>query len=645
MNDLELLIQRAISETNPQARAVLWGECILYVLSLEDVREGLTFDEIREMSDADAGRIADHMQALFEMRRSWRDGIPEIRTTGDISTTPRSTRQHNASTKSDEAASQQGGCSVAVFADVFPKESHLRDYLAENLDLIGNDLTLVKVEFSLVSEHGADGSIDILASDAFGHFVVIEVKKSDAAARAALHEVSKYIRLLMQQEGLGRDEIRCVIISSEWHELLEPFSYFHSVADVQVDGIHIELDSAGAIKCRPVQPRRMAHLPTFSPEFDLFVYATSAERDEHWQWILDRAKRIPFVRVAMCLLDPKMADDNSTFRSIVCIWRIDDLHYEAIQSICGFSIGHLEPYAFPGWEPECDVLHWLASVGTTLGFPGTAEAQRGTAEKVSSLLVRYEPIDVLHCGRAKAGKTLNNARRVIELLRGVEGRLPVGRRNPVSFHEIISTDSTKSLSASIASFLDFVAFVPHWRDKARAYLDTALQRPEVHRVELRGFRKRHFFYALYQATEHPNADLSEFSVELRDRDNNHVGALWGTWSWDGMCPADALAAIEEVYGDRRWAVLSLINAVDENWYSDAPLMHGFHPVVAVLEPVGDGQLSIIDIQPTLSPSWTPLTVRPLRAFAESHPAYVAQIAVLFNGVPKEPGEGQLFFLV
>lgn len=215
----------------------------------------------------------------------------------------------------------------------------------------------------------------------------------------------------------------------------------------------------------------------------------------------------------------------------------------------------------------------------------------------------------------------------------------------MSFHEIVSTGNSKSLSASIASFLDFIAFVPHWQDKARAYMETALQCPEVNRIELHGFHKRHFFYALYQATEHPNAEISHFSIELRDRDNSRIGALFGTWSWDGTCPTDALAAIEKVYGDKRWAVLSLISAVDENPYSDAPLMHGFHPIVAVFEPLGDGRLGIADIQPSLGPSWTPLTVMPLRAFVDAHRAYVAQIAELFKGMPMEPGEGQLIIML
>ena len=74
-----------------------------------------------------------------------------------------------------------------AFKDVFPKESALRDHLAANLHLIGDGLSLIDKEFPLSSEHGADGAIDILAADALGHFVIIEVKRSNATARADIH--------------------------------------------------------------------------------------------------------------------------------------------------------------------------------------------------------------------------------------------------------------------------------------------------------------------------------------------------------------------------------------------------------------------------------------------------------------------------
>lgn len=81
-------------------------------------------------------------------------------------------------------------------------EARIRDYLAENLALIEPGLVLVEKEFRLANPFGAGGSIDILAKDGLGHFVVIELKRSDQAARAALHELTKYVALLKSTLGI-----------------------------------------------------------------------------------------------------------------------------------------------------------------------------------------------------------------------------------------------------------------------------------------------------------------------------------------------------------------------------------------------------------------------------------------------------------
>jgi RecB family endonuclease NucS len=54
--------------------------------------------------------------------------------------------------------------------------------LAERLNLIEHGMTLVQKEFHLPNVAGAGGFIDILASDRFGHSVVIEIKKSNKSA-------------------------------------------------------------------------------------------------------------------------------------------------------------------------------------------------------------------------------------------------------------------------------------------------------------------------------------------------------------------------------------------------------------------------------------------------------------------------------
>lgn len=58
----------------------------------------------------------------------------------------------------------------------------------------------------MLMEHG--GFVDILASDATGMLVVIEVKRSDSTAREAIHEVLKYVELLQRERGMTSAKLR-----------------------------------------------------------------------------------------------------------------------------------------------------------------------------------------------------------------------------------------------------------------------------------------------------------------------------------------------------------------------------------------------------------------------------------------------------
>lgn len=121
------------------------------------------------------------------------------------------------------------------------KENQIRDFLAHNLNFIENGLTLIRTEYHLPNDNGADGFIDILAKDIYGMLVVLEIKKSNQAARQAIHELHKYVALLVSQ-GISIKKIRCIIVSTTWHELLVPFSSFQQSAEFHVDGFHLHIN-------------------------------------------------------------------------------------------------------------------------------------------------------------------------------------------------------------------------------------------------------------------------------------------------------------------------------------------------------------------------------------------------------------------
>ncbi|WIY52053.1 endonuclease NucS [Devosia sp. YIM 151766] len=124
-------------------------------------------------------------------------------------------------------------------------ESRLRDLLSTQLEIIEDGIELIKIEQYLPSSLGTRSFIDILAKDRRGRWVLIELKRSDAAARQAIHEIHKYVEAVKSHLGARDDEIRAIIVSTEWKELIVPFSRFFHDTPISIIGIKLTVDDAG----------------------------------------------------------------------------------------------------------------------------------------------------------------------------------------------------------------------------------------------------------------------------------------------------------------------------------------------------------------------------------------------------------------
>lgn len=126
-------------------------------------------------------------------------------------------------------------------------EDRIRDYLAQHLDLLEPDLSMITTEYVLPNAIGAGGRIDILARDRFGNYLVIEIKRSNQAARQALNEVFKYTGLFLRNQGLDATRLRLFVVSTEWHELLLPLSEYADAVDYSIESVQIAVLSDGTV--------------------------------------------------------------------------------------------------------------------------------------------------------------------------------------------------------------------------------------------------------------------------------------------------------------------------------------------------------------------------------------------------------------
>lgn len=160
-------------------------------------------------------------------------------------------------------------------------EAPLRDLLASQISTLEDGLEVLKTEAYLPSEIGTRSFIDILAKDTGGRWILIELKRSNAASREAIHEIYKYVEAVKGHLGARDDELRAIIVSTEWKELLVPFSRFVRDTSISVSGMKISISEPDkVITAEPVQPLRLTSGRVLSPWHEISLYA-SDERLAH----------------------------------------------------------------------------------------------------------------------------------------------------------------------------------------------------------------------------------------------------------------------------------------------------------------------------------------------------------------------------
>lgn len=172
-------------------------------------------------------------------------------------------------------------------------ENTIRDRLAENLDILEPGLTFIDKEFYLDNCFGTNGRIDILAKDEFNNYVIIELKRSNQAARQGIHELFKYLSILSSQLGVSNSSIRAIIVSTEWNELRVPFTEYLKVTPYSTKGIQLFIDEQGS----PIASEEISLAPEqfplcFSPIQKIYFYQNEYERDSSFTKVSNALKTI-----------------------------------------------------------------------------------------------------------------------------------------------------------------------------------------------------------------------------------------------------------------------------------------------------------------------------------------------------------------
>lgn len=217
-------------------------------------------------------------------------------------------------------------------------EAKIRDNLCGMLDLIEPGLVFLDKEKYLPNPIGTRSFIDIFARDNNNKYVLIELKRSKSSSRDALHQVLKYLEGVKENISLRDDEIRLIIISTEWSELLVPFSSFVDRVNCSVQGFNLIVDESYIpIEANIVTPLKLSNDRIFAPWHELNLYETKDNMQSALKAYEDSCKCKSISDYVIVILSPPdglhEASVLATFRSMEAIYEISDDNPHTLESL------------------------------------------------------------------------------------------------------------------------------------------------------------------------------------------------------------------------------------------------------------------------------------------------------------------------
>lgn len=295
-------------------------------------------------------------------------------------------------------------------------EDKIRDKLVHKLDIIDDNLELIKKENFLPNQQGTNGFIDILAKDSQGRYVIIELKRSKASSREALHEILKYIEGLKQNKSLKDDEIRVIIISTEWEELLVPFSSFIKTIKIKVDGYLLEVDEQLNPKsAKIVEPLKLNNDRLLSDIHSMHLYKNNDNLQKgilSHKDVLNKKNIEDYVLVILKgnPLNEYNTPDNIFWNDFIIykvIQVLDEEHYYKIIRTDQSLFKELEEIKESYEDNELLKLLHTYAIDNVKPFPYSDDVEIGYPAKFSNKLLEEEKWEIQEIIRS--GRFLNNS--------------------------------------------------------------------------------------------------------------------------------------------------------------------------------------------------------------------------------------------
>lgn len=412
--------------------------------------------------------------------------------------------------------------------------------------------------------------------------VIIEIKKSNQTARQALHELHKYIALIKYDHGLRDSQLRCLLVSTEWHELLIPFSEFSRTAPWAIVGYRLHLTDAGRLdraeKINPVAAPIELHL---CPEHKVYFSREPAHRDEALPILIKLLQDYSLSEYLLLKLDTKQ---------------------RRVEGACDFALYLIVPEFAPGERQQARV--WLARTQwehtlnedvryieeqlviaelTDAFFDNCDDREIGSPEKLTSMCVSWEVTGLIRGGRRLEAKEVFSDDHLLRWSKGLEGR------NAVHF-EMIATPQQRLAWGEAKENVKYCLIGNEaWRSLVRTYLDDIeVNHPDA-TVTARIYNPCNLMMALYRLAKLGKVDtLPSAEIVISSDEGNLIRIVLGRIVWNGKCVSNVGEVLPE--GIPTLFDLYMASAVDCGpWVAEEHLIaqHGLGYILIECTPTCD----------------------------------------------------------
>jgi hypothetical protein len=449
-------------------------------------------------------------------------------------------------------------------------EDRIRDFLVGNLESLEKGLTPYEKEFALANPSGSGGRVDIVAKDRFGHFVVIEIKRSDQAARDALHELHKYTALFRLRHGLDQTQVRIMVVSTSWHELLVPLSEYAASSPYTVDGIEIRCEPDGTVtNAKVVSLMRLSGALAISRAQAIYLFTSHDRRDAAAAHLSTTARDAHVTDFAIFAID--YAGNNPA----VCY--PSGLYFVFASPMHLLSAGEISKLKRSmRWDDELDLPeeNFLASINER--FLGAFDDfEIGYPEKLTNIRQDWRIEIPIREGRLNRSSSPLTDEDILCLAQAVGG-------GGSTYLRKVTSPRFQAEWGRLRTDLESVLLgIPDWQTQVPAFLDEAERNDPTATVSISVYNPANLLIGLYSLAARRTLEYCP-SVEIvvEASTGKELRILCGVLMWTGQPIAvDGEGMITKIYGGlSEWMIATHVN---ETWEFEPVAMEA-HGIVAPL---------------------------------------------------------------